>query len=156
MGALASIWHRAWTTDELAGLTRGTLVEHLDIAFEHIEADALVATMAVRDQTAQRLGFLHGGASLALAETVGSLASQMCIDREQFASVGLEINANHVRPVPKGQSVRATARPIHLGRQSHIWEIRIDTVENKLACIARLTTSIQPRAAMRSLRSTSL
>ena len=148
MSAPASIWHGEWSTGALADLTRGTLVDHLGIVFEHIAPDALVATLPVRDQSAQRLGYLHGGASLALAETVGSLASQMCIDRERFASLGLEINANHVRPVPKGQSVRATARPVHLGRQSHIWEIRIDTAEGKLACIARLTTSIQVRAAL--------
>lgn len=148
MSALQPIWHRDWSPGELADLTRDTLVSHLGIEFVEIFPDALCARMAVRAETAQRLGFLHGGASVALAETTGSLASQMCIDREQYASVGLEINANHVRPVPMGQSVQATARPAHLGRQSHIWEIRIETAEGKLACIARLTTAIQPRAGL--------
>ena len=142
------IWQEPWTTAELAELTRGTLVDHLGIEFVEIAPDALRARMEVRAQTAQRLGYLHGGASLALAETVGSLASQMCIDRAQYASVGLDINANHVRAVEKGQPVFATARPQHLGRQNHIWEIRIETGEGKLACVARLTTSIQPLARL--------
>lgn len=146
--AATPIWHEPWTTTDLAGLTRGTLVDHLGIEFVDVAPDALRARMPVRDQTAQRLGFLHGGASVALAETVGSLASQMCIDRERFASVGLDINANHVRPVAKGQSVFATARPQHLGRQNHVWEIRVETGEGKLVCVARLTTSIQPRAGL--------
>ena len=143
--AATPIWHEPWTTTDLAGLTRGTLVDHLGIEFVDVAPDALRARMPVRDQTAQRLGFLHGGASVALAETVGSLASQMCIDRERFASVGLDINANHLRGVAKGQDVIATARPLHLGRQTHVWEIRIETEEGKLACIARLTTSVIPR-----------
>ena len=148
MDGAQTIWHGAWSLEELAALTRGTLVDHLGIEFIDIATDALRARLEVRAQTAQRLGFLHGGASLALAETVGSLASQMCIDRERFASIGLDISANHVRPVAKGQHVVATARPQHLGRQTHIWEIRIETGEGRLACIARLTTSIQPRAGL--------
>jgi 1,4-dihydroxy-2-naphthoyl-CoA hydrolase len=94
--------------------------------------------------SAQRLGFLHGGASLALAETVGSIASQMCIE-PAFVSMGLEINANHVRPARQGQVVEATARPDHLGRQTQIWSVRVESDEGKLVCIARLTTSVQPR-----------
>lgn len=140
-----TIWHEPWTTADLARITCGTLVDHLGIEFVDIAPDALRARMPVRDQTAQRLGFLHGGASLALAETVGSLASQMIIDRERFASVGLDINANHLRAVAIGQDVIATARPLHLGRQTHVWEIRIETEEGKLVCIARLTTSVIPR-----------
>lgn len=146
MAGTNPIWHEPWTTAELAELTCGTLVDHLGIEFVEIAPDALRARMEVRAQTAQRLGFLHGGASLALAETVGSLASQMCIDRERYASVGLDINANHVRAVAKGQHVMASAKPVHLGRQTHIWEIRIETAEGKLACVARLTTAIQPLA----------
>lgn len=148
MDGAQTIWHRAWSLEELAALTRGTLAEHLGIEFIDIAADALRARLEVRAQTAQRLGFLHGGASLALAETVGSLASQMCIDRERYASIGLDISANHVRPVAKGEHVVATARAQHLGRQTHIWEIRIETEAGKLVCIARLTTSVQPRAGL--------
>jgi 1,4-dihydroxy-2-naphthoyl-CoA hydrolase len=90
------------------------------------------------------MGYLHGGASLAMAETVGSLASQMAVDREQFAALGLDINANHVRPAAKGEVVRAIAKPLHVGRQTHVWEVRLES-SGKLICIARLTTSIQPR-----------
>lgn len=141
-----TIWHEPWTTGDLAGLTRGTLVDHLGIEFVEVAPDALRARMPVQANTAQRLGFLHGGASLALAETVGSLASQMCVDRERFACVGLDINANHVRAVAKGQDVFATARPQHLGRQTHVWEVRVETQDRKLACIARLTTTVIPRS----------
>ncbi|MEW5890030.1 MAG: hotdog fold thioesterase [Pseudomonadota bacterium] len=145
MSTAQPIWHGEWTLDQLAELTRNTLVDHLGIEFVEIAPDALKARLPVRRETAQRMGFLHGGASLALAETVGSLASQMCIDRETHASLGLDLNANHVRPVPQGQHVIGIARPIHLGRQTHVWEVRVETEEGKLACIARLTTAIQPR-----------
>lgn len=146
MGAV-QIWHDDWTTAQLAELTRGTLVEHLGIEFVEIGTDTLRARMAVCSVTTQRHGYLHGGASLALAETVGSVASQMCIDRERYVSLGLDVNANHVRAVPRGQRVVGTARPLHLGRQTHIWEIRVETEDGQLVCIARLTTSIQPREA---------
>lgn len=139
------IWQRAWQLEELAALTQGTLVAHLGIEFVEILPRALRARMAVRAHTAQRLGYLHGGASLAMAETVGSLASQMCIDRDAFASLGLDINANHVRAVPIGEAVFATARPLHLGRQTHVWDVRIETAQQKLVCIARLTTTLVAR-----------
>lgn len=139
----ARIWHGEWTLARLAELTHNTLVDHLGIEFIEIAPDALKARLPVRPETAQRLGYLHGGAPLALAETVGSLASQMCIDRETHASLGLDINANHLRAVPRGQCVVGIGRPIHLGRQTHVWEVRIETEEGKLACIARLTTTIQ-------------
>jgi 1,4-dihydroxy-2-naphthoyl-CoA hydrolase len=122
------------------------LVDHLGIAFVEIADDALIAEMAVTERTAQRMGFLHGGASLAVAETVGSLASQMAVDREKFTAVGLDINANHIRPVCKGQVVRATAKPFHLGRQTHVWEVRLES-GGKLVCIARLTTAVTPKQA---------
>jgi 1,4-dihydroxy-2-naphthoyl-CoA hydrolase len=140
-----AIWQRAWTTAELAALTKGTLVDHLGIVFTTIGDDHLVAELPVDERTTQRMGYLHGGASLALAETVGSLASQMCVDRDRQAAMGLDINANHVRPVPRGRKVRAIAKPLHLGRQTHVWEVRVETEDEKLVCIARLTTAIHPR-----------
>ncbi|MFZ5510913.1 MAG: hotdog fold thioesterase [Pseudomonadota bacterium] len=140
------IWHGEWRIEDLAALTRNTLVDHLGIEFVEIGHDTLKARMPVRRETAQRLGYLHGGASVALAETVGSLASQMCIDRDTHASLGLDINANHLRAVAQGQYVFGIARPIHLGRQVHVWEVRVETDDGKMACIGRLTTSIQPRA----------
>jgi len=138
------IWHGVWTLDQLKELTRDTLVDHMGIEFTSISDTSLSARRPVGPQTVQRLGYLHGGASLALAETVGSIASQMCID-PAFVSLGLEINANHVRAVRQGHTVEATARPIHLGRRTQIWNVRVESDEGKLACIARLTTSVQPR-----------
>jgi 1,4-dihydroxy-2-naphthoyl-CoA hydrolase len=142
----SSLWHGEWSLEKLASLTANTLVDHLGISFVEISDDGLVAEMEVTERTAQRMGFLHGGASLALAETVGSLASQMAVDRDKFAAVGLDINANHIRPVPKGQQVRATAKPLHLGRQTHVWEVRVENGD-KLVCIARLTTAVTLRQA---------
>jgi 1,4-dihydroxy-2-naphthoyl-CoA hydrolase len=140
------VWHGSWTLDQLHALTRGTLVEHLGIEFCSLGENFLRARLPVRAQTAQRLGFLHGGASLALVETVGSLSSQMCVAPE-FVSLGLEINANHVRTVRQGQVVEATSSPIHLGRQTHIWSVRVEDEEGKLVCVARLTTAVQPRTS---------
>lgn len=139
------IWYRQWHLHELQTLTNNTLVTHLGIEFVEIGDRGLHARMLVSEHTAQRLGFLHGGASLALAETVGSLASQMCVDDKAFACVGLEINANHVRGVSKGEHVRATAEPLHLGRTTHVWSVRIEADDNKLVCIARLTTNVIAR-----------
>jgi 1,4-dihydroxy-2-naphthoyl-CoA hydrolase len=139
-----SLWAGEWSLDQLSALTAGTLVDHLGIRFVDIAQDALIAEMVVGERTSQRMGYLHGGASLAMAETVGSLASQMAVDRELFAALGLDINANHVRPVAKGEVVRAIAKPLHVGRQTHVWEVRLES-SGKLVCIARLTTSIQPR-----------
>jgi 1,4-dihydroxy-2-naphthoyl-CoA hydrolase len=150
--AATAIWKNVWTLEDLTRLTRGTLVDHLGIRFVEIGASQLVAELQVTSATAQRMGFLHGGTSLALAETVGSLASQMAVDRDAYAAVGLDINANHCRPVSAGEVIRAIARPLHLGRQTHVWEIRIETGEEKLVCIARLTTAIKAKSANDGLK----
>jgi 1,4-dihydroxy-2-naphthoyl-CoA hydrolase len=143
--AATPLWKNSWTLDDLARLSRGTLVDHLGIRFVEIGGDHLTAELTVTPATAQRMGFLHGGASLALAETVGTLASQMAIDRDAFAAAGLDINANHCRPVGPGAVVRAIARPLHLGRQTHVWEVRVEQGDGKLVCIARLTTAIKAK-----------
>lgn len=150
--ATTAIWKNIWTIDDLTQLTRGTLVDHLGIRFVEIGASQLVAELRVTSATAQRMGFLHGGTSLALAETVGSLASQMAVDRDVYAAVGLDINANHCRPVSAGEVIRAIAKPLHIGRQTHVWEIRIETDEQKLVCIARLTTAIKAKSAHAGLK----
>ena len=139
------LWIGSWSLDDLACLTRGTLVDHLGIRFVEIAADKLIAELPVTYATAQRMGFLHGGASLALAETLGSIASQMAVDPEKFVTIGLDISANHCRPVRTGEVVRAIARPLHLGRQTHVWEVRIEDMSAKLVCIARLTTALRPQ-----------
>ena len=97
--------------------------------------------MPVAARTHQPAGVLHGGASVALAETLASWAATYCVDRTRNHCVGLEINANHVRPVREGY-VYGVARPIHLGRSTHIWEIRITTEDGKLVCISRITMAV--------------
>ena len=139
-----SLWAGEWSLDQSSALTAGTLVDHLGIRFVAIAQDAPTAEMVVGERTSQRMGYLRGGASLAMAETVESLASQMAVDREQFAALGLDINANHVRPVAEGELVRAIAKPLYVGRQTHVWEVRHES-SIKLICIARLTTWIQAR-----------
>ena len=99
------------------------------------------ARMPVNDRTKQPYGRLHGGASVVLAETVGSVAAAMTVDPAKFATVGMEINANHIRAVTSGHVV-GTARPMHLGRTTHVWEIRIETEDGKLVCISRITMAI--------------
>lgn len=147
-----TLWKNTWTVDELTQLTRGTLVDHLGIRFVEIGKSQLVAELPVTSVTAQRMGFLHGGASLALAETVGSLASQMAVDRDAYMAIGLDINANHCRPVGAGEVVRAIAKPLHLGRQTHVWEVRLETEGDKLVCIARLTTAIKAKPGQTGLK----
>lgn len=140
-----AIWQRPWTLSELAELTRKTMAEHLGIAFEEIGNDYLKASLPVREKTAQRMGFLHGGASLALAETVGALASQMCIDSNSYFSVGLSLDANHLRLVATGDTIFGIATPVHLGRQTHVWIVRVEAPDGKLVCYAKLTAAIRPR-----------
>ena len=98
--------------------------------------------MPVDERTRQPYGILHGGASCLLAETVGSHASSLCIDMEKQYCVGLEINANHIRSVSEG-FVYGTAKPMHLGRSTHVWEIMIRNEEGKTVCISRLTMMVK-------------
>jgi 1,4-dihydroxy-2-naphthoyl-CoA hydrolase len=118
-----------------------TLVSHLGIEFIEVGPDFLRAKMPVDERTIQPFGLLHGGASLALAETVGSVASSLQIDLNEQICVGMEINANHVRSVRSGY-VYGTARPIHLGRKTHIWEIKITDDAENLVSVSRLTMMI--------------
>ena len=128
--------------DELNGLSRSTLIEHLGIVFTAAGEDWLQATMPVDARTLQPYGLLHGGASVVLAETLGSVASYLCLnDPATQKAVGLEINANHIRAVHEGE-VFGKATAVHLGRSTHIWEIRITTKDNKLVCISRLTVAV--------------
>lgn len=137
-------WFRNFTLDELNALNAGNLGQHLGIEFTAIGPDTLTAVMPVEGRTKQPAGLLHGGASLALAEHLGSVAANLCIDPERKACVGQEINANHVRGVRSGV-VTGVARPLHLGRRSQVWEIRISTEEGKLVCISRLTLAVIDR-----------
>ena len=118
-----------------------TLASHLGIEFVEAGEDFLTARMPVDDRTRQPFGILHGGASAALAESVGSVAATLCLDLSQYSVVGLEINANHLKPVKDGY-VYGTARPVHVGHRTHVWEIRITDEAQKLVCISRLTLMI--------------
>ena len=137
-----SIFRRGLDLAALNALSRGTAIEALGIEFVDIGDDRLVATMPVDPRTVQPYGLLHGGASVLLAETLGSSAGNMCV-AEGEVCVGLEINANHVRAVREGR-VTGTARPLHIGRSTQVWEIRIEDARGRLACVSRLTLAVVP------------
>jgi len=142
-----SIWKSPLTVQEMNSLHEGTLVSHLGINFIDIGADFVSATMPVNQRTRQPYGLLHGGASVVLAETVGSMGAGMCIDMKEYQCVGQEINANHVRAGRSGL-VTGTARPVHLGGRSHVWAIDIVNDAGKLVCTSRLTVAIIRRGAL--------
>lgn len=114
----------------------------LGINFEHIAKDKLVASMPVDENTVQPFGILHGGASVALAETLCSLGGWFLLEDEHKAVVGLEINANHIRSVKKGGKVTGTAWPLHVGNKVQVWECEIRNSRNKLVCSSRCTLAI--------------
>ena len=128
------------TLDTLNQWSRGTLMEPLGIVFTEIGPDYLRGTMPVDARTHQPYGLLHGGASVALAETLGSTAGGMCVDEGQGV-VGIEINANHLRGVRAG-TVTGTARALHVGRSTQVWEIRIEDEAGQLVCVSRLTLAV--------------
>jgi 1,4-dihydroxy-2-naphthoyl-CoA hydrolase len=138
-----AIWFRPYKIGDF-GVGQHTLAQHIGIEFTEIGEDYLRGRMPVDDRTRQPYGILHGGASVALAETLGSTAATLCIDRSKFACVGQEINANHVRAVSSGYVI-GTARPLHIGRRSHVWEIRIADEQDRLVCVSRLTMYIMDR-----------
>ena len=129
------------TIEELNSLSKNTLAEVLGIQFSAIGENWLEATMPVNNNTLQPYGLLHGGASAALAETVGSVASSLCINQEKQICVGLEINCNHVRGKKEGL-VTATASPLHIGASTHVWDIKIKDERARLICVSRLTMAI--------------
>lgn len=122
-------------------LSKNSLLEHLSITFIELGDDFIKAKMPVVPKTHQPMGYLHGGASLALAESIGSMASFLLIDPAQYSVFGLEINANHIKSKKDGYVI-ATARPIHIGSKTHIWDIRIEDEEKKLISIVRLTNMV--------------
>jgi 1,4-dihydroxy-2-naphthoyl-CoA hydrolase len=141
------IWFREYSLDEISALQRGNMDAHIGIEIVRIGPDHLDGRMPVDERTTQPDGILHGGASAALAETLGSIGGTMVVDRERFQVVGQEINANHLRPVREGH-VHGSARPIHLGRRSQVWAIEIVNDQKHLVCVSRLTLAVlerQPR-----------
>ncbi len=143
---VASIWRKQGITIErLNSVHRDTVCELMGMAFTAIGPDWLEARMPVDHRTKQPAGILHGGSSVTLAETLGSTAGWMCID-EPFASVGLEINANHVRSMREGW-VTGRVTPVHVGRTTHIWQIRICDDNQRLVCTSRITLAIVDKSA---------
>lgn len=139
-GIAMRIWKQQADLATLDGWSAHTLMRALDIRITEIGDDYLRGTLPVDDRTRQPYGILHGGASVALAETLGSTAAMLCCE-DGRAAVGLEINANHLRAVREG-TVTGTARPIHVGRSTQVWEIRIENEAGELTCIARLTMAV--------------
>ncbi|MBA2611432.1 MAG: hotdog fold thioesterase [Bacteroidetes bacterium] len=139
-----SIWNGEITTELLNNLNKNTLGEFFEIQFTEVGADFLKASMPVINKTKQPFGLLHGGASVALAETIGSVASWCCVNRELFIGVGIEINANHIISVTEGK-VTAICKPMKVGGKLHIWEIKIFNDQNELCCISRFTCMIVPK-----------
>ena len=139
-----SIWRIQTSVEQLQGQSRNTLADTVGIRVTEIGPDFLRASMPVNPKTHQPMDVLHGGASVALAETVGSLAANMCVDQTLYVCLGQEINANHLRPVSSG-IVTATARPYHIGKRTHVWGIEIRDEQEKLVCVSRLTMAVVER-----------
>ncbi|MCH4875345.1 hotdog fold thioesterase [Pseudomonas sp. TMW22091] len=138
-----SMWTRPPDLAHLNAMRKNTICDVLDITFDAYDDESITASMVVDHRTHQPFGLLHGGASVVLAETLGSMASYLCIDPQKFYCVGLEVNANHLRGVRSGR-VSAVARPVHMGRTTHVWDIRLTDESGKLNCISRLTIAVVP------------
>jgi len=138
-----SIWFGTPSLDVANAKGAGTMIENLGIEFTELTDDSLIGRMPVDHRTHQPAHVLHGGASVALAETLASWAATFVVDPEKFHCVGMEINANHLRPVADGW-VRGEAKPIALGRTTQVWEIRITNEDGKLVCISRCTMAVLP------------
>ena len=142
-----TIWRSLRSLEDLNSSRPGTMVEHLGIEFTEIGDDFIRGIMPVDGRTHQPYGLLHGGASVALAETLGSTGATMCVDTKEYQCVGQEINANHVRPARTG-SVTGTARPVHLGGRTQVWVIDIVNEAGKLVCTSRLTVAVIHRGSL--------
>ena len=127
--------------DFLNELCKNTMTSHLGIVFIEIGEDFLIATMPVDQRTKQSYGMLHGGANVVLAETLGSVAANFTVDNNRHYCVGLEINANHLKSVKEG-IVKGIAKPVHLGKKTHVWEIKIYNELDQLSCISRITMAV--------------
>jgi 1,4-dihydroxy-2-naphthoyl-CoA hydrolase len=147
-----TIWKTPRSVEELNSGGTGTMVEHLGMRFTEIGDDFVRGTMPVDARTRQPYGLLHGGASVALAETLGSTGATMCVDTTQFLCLGQEINANHVRAARAGL-VTGTARPVHLGGRTQVWTIDIHDDAGNLVCTSRLTIAIIRRGSMGAFNS---
>ncbi len=138
------MWKNDFSIQQINEMCKSTIHESLGIQITKKGIDSLEGVMPVDSRTVQPMRILHGGANVVLAESLGSIASLLMINSDAEISVGLEINANHIRSVASG-IVKGIVKPINIGRKIHIWEIRIYDEENKLTCISRLTVSVLPK-----------
>src|SRR3569833_2238357 len=143
-----TIWRTPTSVEQIRELSRETLAETIGICVTEIGPDLHRATMPANPKVHQPMGVLHGGASVALAETVGSVAATLCVDQEKYVCLGQEINANHLRPISAGM-VTATARPFHIGKRSHVWSIEIRDEQERLVCVSRLSMAVVDRPEVR-------
>jgi 1,4-dihydroxy-2-naphthoyl-CoA hydrolase len=141
-----AIWFNTTTLEAVRIRGKNTMVEHLGIDITELGDDFLKGTMPVDNRTVQPMRILHGGASVALAETLGSLAANLVVDPDKKYCVGLDINANHIRAARSGV-VTGTAKPLHIGSSTQVWSIEIKDEENRLVCISRITMAVLSKAA---------
>ena len=136
-----NVWVTPVSLDEINARCRGSFSDHLQIAFTDFDHNSLTAKMPIEKTSMQPMGIMHGGASAALAETVGSAAANYCVDQSKEYCVGLDLNINHLRPVTGGY-IESIATPLHLGSKTQVWEIKIFDTSRKLVSIARLTLMV--------------
>ncbi len=136
-----SIWFKPISAISIQGMLKNNMAESLGIEITEITKDSVKGRMPVDHRTKQSMNILHGGSSAALAETLGSIGANLIVDTTKYACVGLDINANHLRPVSSG-FVFAEAKPVHIGRKTHVWAIEIKNEQDKLVCISRLTIAV--------------
>jgi 1,4-dihydroxy-2-naphthoyl-CoA hydrolase len=143
---MGRIWHQHATLETLMRRGRGTLIEHLGILLTEMGDDFLSGTMPVNERTVQPMRILHGGASVAFAETLASFAAAAVVDPSQSTAVGQDINANHIRRALEGTVVRGVVRPFHIGARSQVWGVDISDSQGRRICIARVTMAVMPRS----------
>lgn len=138
---MASIFRRPRTPDDLNAHSLNTSIAHLGIEITEVGEDFVRGSMPVDQRTKQPYGLLHGGSSAMLAETLASVAANMCVEKEGQQAVGLELNCNHIRGVTDGVVI-GTARAVHIGRKTQVWDIRLEDERGKLCCVSRLTLAV--------------
>ena len=138
---MSKIWFKDYTLEEINSIFQKFMTGYLHIQATEVRNDMLIASMPISDKVKQPFGILHGGASVVLAESVGSIASNLMIDPQRLVGVGMEVNANHLKSVAAG-TLYAYCSPLHIGKKSHVWDIKIKNEKDVLICISRLTVAI--------------
>jgi 1,4-dihydroxy-2-naphthoyl-CoA hydrolase len=139
------LWHGDVTVDSINAISRGTMSEHLGIVVTELGDDWLRGSMPVSERSIQPMRIQHGGANVAFAETLASVAAALSVDQQRYAALGQEINANHLRPAPLGSQIAAIARAFHVGRRSQVWGVEITNERDQLLCVVRMTVAIVER-----------